>query len=43
MNNQYRDKWATAALNAGNALAQRKQSANQYNTEYAASAHAARQ
>lgn len=43
MNNQYRDKWATAALNAGNALAQRRQSANQYNTEYAASAHAARQ
>ena len=43
INNQYRDKWATAALNAGNALAQRRQSANQYNTEYAASAHAARQ
>ena len=43
INNQYRDKWATVALNAGNALAQRRQSANQYNTEYAASAHAARQ
>nr|DAS01547.1 MAG TPA: hypothetical protein [Caudoviricetes sp.] len=31
------------AANLGNALAQRRQQANQYNTEYAASAHAARQ
>lgn len=43
VNNQYRGKWAEAALNAGNALAQRRQQANQYNTEYASQAHAARQ
>lgn len=42
-NNQYRGKWAEMAANLGNALAQRRQQANQYNTEYAASAHAARQ
>ena len=42
-NNQYRGKWAEAALNAGNAKAQRRQQANQYNTEYASQAHAARQ
>ena len=43
INNQYIGKWAEAALSAGNASAQRRQQANQYNTEYAASAHAARQ
>lgn len=43
INNQYRGKWAEAAANLGNSLAQRRQQANQYNTEYAASAHAARQ
>lgn len=43
VNNQYRGKWAEAALNAGNALAQRRQQANQYNTEYTSQAHAARQ
>ena len=43
VNNQYRSKWAEAALNAGNALASRRQQANQYNTEYAANAHASRQ
>ena len=43
INNQYRGKWAESAANLGNSLAQRRQQANQYNTEYAASAHAARQ
>lgn len=43
INNQYRGKWAESAANLGNSLAQRRQQANQYNTEYAASAHTARQ
>lgn len=43
INNQYKGKWAESAANLGNSLAQRRQQANQYNTEYAASAHAARQ
>ena len=43
INNQYRGKWAESAANLGNSLAQRRQQVNQYNTEYAASAHAARQ
>lgn len=43
LNNQYKSRWAEAAINAGNASAQRRQSANQYKAEYAAAAHAARQ
>ena len=43
VNNQYRGKWAESAANLGAQYASRRQQANQYNTEYAASAHAARQ
>lgn len=41
--NEYRGQYANALLNTGNSNAQRRQQANQYNTEYAASAHAAKQ
>lgn len=43
VNNQYRGKWAESAANLGAQYASRRQQANQYNTEYEASAHAARQ
>ena len=43
INNQYRGKWAESAANLGAQYASRRQQANQYNTEYEASAHAARQ
>ena len=43
MNNQYRSRWAEMAANLGSQTAQRRQQANQYNTEYASQAHAARQ
>ena len=43
VNNQYRGKWAESAANLGAQYASRKQQANQYNTEYASMAHAARQ
>lgn len=43
VNNQYRGKWAESAANLGTQYASRRQQANQYNTEYEASAHAARQ
>ena len=42
-NNQYRSRWAEMAANLGSQTAQRRQQANQYNTEYASQAHAARQ
>lgn len=42
-NDQYKTAYAQALLNTGNSNAQRRQQANQYNTEYAASAHAAKQ
>lgn len=42
-NNQYKTAYAQSLLNTGNQQAVRRQSANQYNTEYAASAHAAKQ
>ena len=41
--NEYKGQYANALLNTGNSNAQRRQQANQYNTEYAASAHAAKQ
>lgn len=43
INNQYRSRWAEMAANLGSQTAQRRQQANQYNTEYASQAHAARQ
>lgn len=43
INNQYRSRWAEMASNLGSQTAQRRQQANQYNTEYASQAHAARQ
>lgn len=43
INNQYRSRWAEMAGNLGSQVAQRRQQANQYNTEYASQAHAARQ
>lgn len=43
INNQYRGKWAESAANLGVQYASRRQQANQYNTEYASQAHAARQ
>ena len=43
INNQYRSRWADIAGNLGGQTAQRRQQANQYNTEYASQAHAARQ
>ena len=43
INNQYRSRWAEMAGNLGGQTAQRRQQANQYNTEYASQAHAARQ
>lgn len=43
INNQYRSRWAEMAGNLGSQAAQRRQQANQYNTEYASQAHAARQ
>lgn len=43
MNNQYRSRWAEIAANLGSQTAQRRQQANQYNTEYVSQAHAARQ
>lgn len=43
INNQYRSRWAEMAGNLGSQTAQRRQQANQYNTEYASQAHAARQ
>lgn len=43
VNNQYRGKWAESAANLGAQYASRRQQANQYNTEYASQAHAARQ
>lgn len=43
INNQYRSRWAEIAGNLGGQTAQRRQQANQYNTEYASQAHAARQ
>lgn len=43
INNQYRGRWAEMAGNFGSQTAQRKQQANQYNTEYTSQAHAARQ
>lgn len=42
-NNQYKGQYAQALMNAGQAYAQRRQAANQYNEEYYARAHAARQ
>lgn len=42
-NNQYRGQYASALMQAGQSNAQRRQSANQYNEEYIASAHAAKQ
>lgn len=42
-NNQYKAQWASSALNAGNAVAQRMQAANQYRDDAYARAHAARQ
>lgn len=41
-NNQYKTAYANALLQSGAQNASRRQQANQYNTEYAASAHAAR-
>ena len=43
INNQYRSRWAEMAGNLGGQTAQRRQQVNQYNTEYASQAHAARQ
>ena len=42
-NNQYKGQYAQSLMNAGQAYAQRRQAANQYNEEYYARAHAARQ
>lgn len=41
-NNQYKQMYANALMSAGNEAAQRRQQANQYNTEYAANAHASK-
>ena len=41
--NEYKGQYANALLNTGNSNAQRRQQANQYNTEYEASAHSAKQ
>lgn len=41
-NNQYKGQYAQALMNAGQAYAQRRQAANQYNEEYYARAHAAK-
>jgi len=41
-NNQYTTNWASTALNAGNALAQRQIAANQYTDEAYTKAHGAR-
>lgn len=43
LNNQYKAAWANAAINAGQADAQRRQAANQYRDEAYARSHAARQ
>ena len=43
INNQYRSRWVEMAGNLGSQAAQRRQQANQYNTEYVSQAHAARQ
>lgn len=43
INNQYRSRWTEMAGNLGGQTAQRRQQANQYNTEYTSQAHAARQ
>lgn len=43
INNQYRSRLAEMAGNLGSQTAQRRQQSNQYNTEYASQAHAARQ
>lgn len=42
-NNQYLSNWASSALNAGQATAQRQMAEDQYANEYYAKSHAARQ